>query len=145
MRTEEILRLNCSDILWSDSVIEIRADVAKTRVRRMAPLNASAKAWLADWRKKNGPIIPVINHRYHVGLACDLAGVGWKANALRHSYISYALAIAKDPVRVAYECGNSPQIIRTNYDRVVTKSQAKKWFALRPKSAANVIPMAKTA
>jgi integrase len=139
LRTEEILRLDCSNILWSESAIEIRADVAKTRVRRLAPLNKTAAAWLSAWKKKQGAIIPVINHRYHVGLACEQSGVEWKANALRHSYISYTMAIAKDPVRVAYECGNSPQIIRSNYDRVVTKSEGKKWFAIMPKTAKNVI------
>ncbi len=145
LRTEEILRLDCSDILWSESSIEIRADVAKTRVRRLAPLNKTAVAWLVGWKKKTGPIIPVVNHRYHVGLACDKAGITWKPNALRHSYISYMMATTKDPVRVAYECGNSPQIIRSNYDRVVAKSQGRKWFSIKPKTATNVIQIKRAA
>jgi integrase len=141
LRTEEIQRLDCSDILWTESAIEIRADVAKTRVRRLAPLNKAAAAWLQGWKQKRGPIIPVVRHDYHVLKACDEAGVAWKPNALRHSYISCAMAITKDAVRVAYECGNSPPIVRSNYDRVVTESQGKAWFSIFPKTAKNVVQM----
>lgn len=142
LRTEEILRLKWEDILWDESAIEIRADVAKTRVRRLAPLNQPAAAWLQGWRRKKGPVIPVVRHDYHVLKACDEAGVAWKPNALRHTFISCAMAMTKDVVRVAHECGNSPAIVRSNYDRVVTESQAKLWFSIMPEVSGNVISIA---
>jgi hypothetical protein len=44
----------------------------------------------------------------------------WEANGLRHSFISYRLAILHDTARVALEAGNSPEVIfghlpRTGY------------------------------
>jgi len=33
---------------------------------------------------------------------------------------------------VAYESGNSPQIIDSNYRELVTEQESKKWFSLRP-------------
>ena len=37
--------------------------------------------------------------------------IAWPHNGLRHSYISYRLAIVKDAAKVALEAGNSPDII----------------------------------
>jgi hypothetical protein len=60
--------------------------------------------------------------------------VGWKSNALRHSFVSYRVAQIKNVPQVAYESGNSPQIIDSNYRELVTEQEAKKWFLLRPKA-----------
>ncbi len=62
----------------------------------------------------------------------------WKKNALRHSYGTYRMAVLKAPVRVAFEMGNSPGVIRKCYDRVVTETQGKTWFGVRPEGAENV-------
>ena len=144
LRTQEILRLQWSDVNWPESVIQIRADVSKTRVRRLAPLTSPAQAWLDEYKHRAGLVIPVKgSHDYHVHKACDETEVAWRPNALRHSFITYRLASLKDPVRVAFECGNSVRIIQRHYDRVVTESQGRAWFAILPETAANVLPMVK--
>jgi hypothetical protein len=56
----------------------------------------------------------------------------WPRNALRHSYISYRLAIVKDAAKVALEAGNSPDIIFKHYRELVTEQDAKAWFAINP-------------
>lgn len=58
------------------------------------------------------------------------AGLPYKKNAFRNSYISYRLAEAKDINAVAYEIGNSPKMIRKYYLDLVTPEQAKAWFSL---------------
>ena len=60
------------------------------------------------------------------------AGVKWKKNALRHSYISYRLALMPDTARVALECGNSPNIIFKHYRELVAPEQAQEWFNILP-------------
>ncbi len=70
------------------------------------------------------------------------AGVEWKHNALRHSFISYRVADVKDVPRVALEAGNSPVMIFRHYREIVTAESAKAWFAIAPKAAAKIVPMA---
>ena len=49
----------------------------------------------------------------------------WKQNALRHSFISYRMAMVRDVNQVALEAGNSPDIIFRNYLELVTQTQAR--------------------
>ena len=53
------------------------------------------------------------------------AGVKWKQNALRHSFISYRMAMVKDANQVALEAGNSPDIIFRNYLELVTRNAGR--------------------
>jgi len=42
---------------------------------------------------------------------------------------------------VALECGNSPQVIFSNYRALATEAEAKEWFSiLPPKQAETVVP-----
>jgi integrase len=143
LRSAEILRLKWEDLNWPEKVIEIRAGVSKTRTRRLPPLTAPALSWLEAYKGKTGPVVPAKLHRDAVEAACAASGVAWKRNGLRHGFGTYRMAILKDPVRVAYEMGNSPQVIRQCYDRVVTEAVGAKWFSILPKKAANVLPMVK--
>jgi hypothetical protein len=56
----------------------------------------------------------------------------WKRNALRHSFISYKLALMPDTARVAMECGNSPDVIFAHYRELVAPQQASEWFNVFP-------------
>jgi integrase len=144
LRTAEILRLSWEDIRWAESSIVISEDVSKggeARRRRIAPLTAPAAAWLADWKDKRGRVLPIDQPEHRVRDVCDTTGVKWKKNGLRHSFITYRVAMEKDFVKVAYEAGNSPAMIRSNYDAVATEQEGKLWFSVMPKTAANVIQM----
>ena len=144
LRTAEILRLSWEDIRWAESSIVISEDVSKggeARRRRIAPLTAPAAAWLADWKDKKGRVLPIDQPEHRVKDVCDATGVKWKKNGLRHSFITYRVATEKDFVRVAYEAGNSPSMIRSNYDAVATEGEGKLWFSVLPETAKNVIQM----
>jgi integrase len=145
LRTAEILRLNWEDIRWPESSIIIGAAIAKTRTRRLAPFTDTAAAWLAGWKAKTGRVLPIKQPEHRVKDICKAAGVAWCHNGLRHSWITYRLSQSKDAVRTAYEAGNSPQVIRSNYDAVATEAEGKLWFSIMPETAENVIQMAKTA
>jgi len=59
-------------------------------------------------------------------------GLPRKSNALRHSYISYRLAVINDTPKVALECGNSPTMIFKHYRELVEPEMAKAWFEITP-------------
>jgi integrase len=141
LRTIEIKRLLWEDIRWPESSVVISAAIAKTRTRRLAPLTDPAAAWLSKWKGKTGRVVTVEIVDQQVRKICKAAGVAWKHNGLRHSFITYRLAMSKDYVRTAFEAGNSPQIIRSNYDAVATEQEGKSWFSIMPETAENVVQM----
>jgi integrase len=146
LRSAEILRLKWEDINWVEKVVEVRASVAKTKTRRLPPLTDPAQAWLSDYRKRKGPVVSSLDVlRTALESVSEASGVVWKKNGLRHGYGTYRMSVLKDPVRVAYEMGNSPSVIRQCYDRVVTEAEGTKWFSVMPKTAANVLQMTVTA
>jgi hypothetical protein len=60
----------------------------------------------------------------------------WKANALRHSFISYRVALTKDIAAVALEAGNSPKMILAHYRELCTEAEAADWFSILPAKGA---------
>ena len=73
--------------------------------------------------------------------AADSAKITWKHNVLRHSFISYRLALVQDVNRVALEAGTSPAMIFRHYRELATPEQAHTWFAIAPSVTPNVIPI----
>ena len=71
-------------------------------------------------------------HREVTALARALK-LDWPRNVLRHSFISYRIAIVKSADQVALEAGNSPSIIFKNYRELTTEEEADKWFGILPK------------
>ena len=56
----------------------------------------------------------------------------WPADVLRHSFISYYLALTNNRDHTAELAGNTPQIIRTNYRAPVPLKVAEEWFSIIP-------------
>lgn len=140
LRHAEIVRLDWQDIDLDEGFIEVKADKAKTKTRRIVPLKNNLKAFLLPLAKPSGKIITLVNSSNALletaeatgDTEAGLAPLIWKHNALRHSFISYRVAECADVPRVADEAGNSPQIIRTNYLRRVRPAAAAEWFAIMP-------------
>jgi hypothetical protein len=98
-------------------------------------------AWLLPLRKASGPVCPYSNLAIVFARMAKRAGVPWKRNGLRHSFISYRTAFVKNVGQVAFEAGNSAQMIHRHYLKVVTESVARKWFAILPNEPTNIIPV----
>lgn len=154
LRLAEVARLDWSEVRLSEKLIVVEANKAKTAARRLVPISNNLAAWLRPYAKRSGPVNPCIEQLNNVGnalgdrfeRAAARAKVAWKRNGFRHSYISYRVAVLKDVPAVALECGNSPQVIFSNYRALATGKEGKAWFAVRPpKVAANVIPMRRMA
>ncbi len=57
----------------------------------------------------------------------------WPRNVLRHSFISYRIAIVKSADQAALEAENSPSIIFKHYRELATDDEAAAWFNILPK------------
>ena len=138
LRSAEIARLDWKHIHFDRGFIECEAAMTKTRRRRLVPISENLRAWIEPLSRPEGPVV------LHNKLASALlslgsrVGVKWKKNALRHSYISYRLAVIPDTARVALECGNSPDIIFAHYRELTTPKQAEAWFGIVPREGAKI-------
>jgi integrase len=151
LRSAEVMRLDWRDVKLSRGHIELGADKTKTASRRLVPISANLREWLATHAKKTGKVFPHGRAYFHelqrdTAAATEtqadaktkraaLAPVQWKQNALRHSFISYRVAETGDVPRVALESGNSPAMIFTHYRELVTPEDAMQWFAIAPAKA----------
>jgi integrase len=151
LRLAEVSRLDWREVRFSERLIVVEAGKAKTAARRLVPISDNLAAWLAPHVKRFGPVNPCTEEMHNVGnalgnrfeRAAARAKVTWKRNGFRHSYITYRVATLKDVPAVALECGNSPNVIFSNYRALATEAEGKTWFdVLPPKQPANIIPVA---
>ena len=112
--------------------IEISAGKAKTAQRRLIPISPNLAQWLAvlaAHRRKCRPHSkPFLFEAMRNATA--KANIAWKANGLRHSFITYRLAATKDVAEVALEAGNSPTMIFKHYRELATEEDAAESFGI---------------
>jgi integrase len=150
LRLAEVARLDWHEVRLSERLIVVEANKAKTAARRLVPISDNLAAWLIACAKRSGPLNPCQEQMLNVGnalgdrfeRAAARAKVKWKRNGFRHSYISYRVAVLKDVPAVALECGNSPQVIFSNYRALATEAEGRAWFGIMPsRLAVNVVPL----
>lgn len=152
LRSAELQRLDWSEINLKTRYITVSAAKAKTKSRRLIPICDNLYAWLLDYQNSTGQFIPFENMPNQIGwLVEDVntvlterrkpANFKWKHNGLRHSFISYRLAIVKDVAEVSIEAGNSPNMIHQHYRELVTEEEAKSWFSVVPTKEEKILPM----
>jgi site-specific recombinase XerD len=154
LRTAEVQRLKWSDVDLAGGWITVTAQNAKTARRRLVPVADNLKAWLTRCAKKRGYIWSGDDNDYAQAQAATASAtevvkgreviedaVPWKKNAMRHSFISYKLAVTKNANEVAMEAGNSPAMIFRHYRELVKPEQGAAWFSIEPQSQANVITL----
>jgi integrase len=130
LRTAELQRLDWKEIDLERGFITVDASKAKTRQRRLVPISDNLKLWLTPCKQVSGPVCLHQRPQMAAARLCD--GFQWQENGLRHSYISYRLAMLHDTARVALEAGNSPEVIFGYYRELVTPDAAKAWFEVNP-------------
>jgi integrase len=145
LRSAEIARLDWSEVhlTGAEHFIEVKAAKAKTASRRTVPISENCARWLAPFVRESGPVCPFERPDkqcfYYLGPA---AGLEWKHNGLRHSFISYRLAEIKNVHQISLEAGNSPQMVFKHYRQLVSETQATEWFGIvPPKDWKNITPM----
>jgi integrase len=133
IRMAELNRLDWSAIDLERGIIELRAGQAKTASRRIIPVTDNLRAWIEPLPRKGKVVRTALLHREVTALARALK-IEWPRNVLRHSFITYRLALVKSADQVALEAGNSPSIIFKHYRELATDEQAAEWFGILPKA-----------
>jgi integrase len=149
LRSSEVTRLQWSDVKLDNgsSCIVVQKGKVKKRgkSRRIVPMCDNLKAWLKPHLKKEGKVWSLHFTVLYDALretaakaqaklreADPEAKLEWRSNALRHSFVTYRVAITKNVPQVALEAGNSPQMIDSNYRELAEEATAQKWFAILP-------------
>ena len=135
LRRAEINRLQWSAVNLAQGTVTIGAGIAKTGSRRVCPIPDNAKAWLASYAQQSGNVLA---ERKDVALELSCRALAFPKNALRHSAISYKLAMNPDLPRVAYESGNSPKVVQRHYNGLAEEGDALLYFSITPDAPANV-------
>jgi integrase len=132
LRSSEVERLSWQDVKLAEKVIVVQKGKTKTGSRRLAPISDNLATWITPLAQTSGPVWPFGHEPFYKAQqdTARAAAVPWKQNALRHSFISYRLAIARNEQQVAFESGNSPSMVHKHYKQLVTQPEAEKWFAV---------------
>lgn len=134
LRTQEIGRLDWSEVRLDRGKIEVTGPKSKTKKRRLAPISSNLAAWLELVRQPKGRVANYKNVGNRIGRFAAGNDITWRRNGMRHSFISYRTALIENLPKVALEAGNSPQIIQRRYLEVVDKPEAQEWFNITPES-----------
>jgi integrase len=134
IRHAELDRLDWSHINLDTGNIYIPSHIAKRKTpKRNIPIQPNLAAWLQPHAKRSGPICSLGNITNALRHTADRAKMKWMRNGPRRAFISYRLALTHDIGRVAEEAGNSPTIIKKNYQRPIPEADGKKYFELWPR------------
>jgi integrase len=148
LRSSEILRLDWSAIKFDQRVIAISSRVArKTRLSRLVPISDNLLTWLQPYRDRVGPVYPG-NFKTNENARClemvrlrRVTGLPRKDNAARHGFGSHRLALVKSFEQVATEMGNSPRIVRENYNDPKPEAEAISYFQISRPDFSKIVPM----
>lgn len=135
VRNAEALRLTWDDVDLPRRLVTVSAARAKTRARRVCPIPENLATWLARCERV-GALYTGKASSFHEGLrrAHRKAGVVARVNGLRHSFVSYRLALNPSVDAVALVSGNSPGMIFRHYRELVTPEAAREFFSIRPEN-----------
>lgn len=139
LRTAEACRLSWGAVDIDRRLVTVAAGKAKTRSRRLCPVPENAAAWLAAVKGNDCPqSLPLYSgtlKTFHwlLSASLDRAGVTRRRNGLRHSFISYRLALGESSAgRVALDAGTSEGMVFANYRELATAEAAREWFNVKP-------------
>jgi hypothetical protein len=126
--------------------IEITAQNAKTRRRRLVEICLALAAWLEPSRKLEGRVASqTATLNSYVSAFSRLREslkIPSRRNGMRHAFCTYHFALHSNENLTAAQAGNSPAMIHAHYKGLATKADAEKWFAVEPPEAAkNLIPL----
>jgi integrase len=153
LRPDEAKRLSWEDVDFKRRHIDLPADKAKGRRRRIIPFLGNLEAWLLPYQRKTGSIVPA-NFRRRFWKMAERAGfrqeknaeterrqnrkaetpAGWPKDVLRHSFGSYHLAAHKSASLTAELMGHmNSRMLYEHYREVIKEDEnITAFWALHP-------------
>jgi integrase len=134
LRTKELVHQQWEDINIDRGHIRVSQVKGNTAQRRLVPISENLKEWLMICRKEQGVVCEYPRPWEALRRVAQRAGVALKHNALRHSFISYRVAVTQNVPQTSLEAGNSVGMIHKHYRELVTPEDAEAWFSTTPHS-----------
>ena len=150
LRREESHKLTWSNIDLEAGHIKVDATVTKMKRRRVSEIPTNAVAWLKICDREcsiNPGRRAEDNIKRAGGFHVDSGGCQndhnlppWPADGLRHTCLSYRLALTQDAAGAAHWAGNSEDVLLTRYFGLATKQQTEEFWAITPQSLGIILP-----
>ena len=135
IRPEEVQRMNGREkelINLDTNVITIPAGISKTRQQRQVEISPNLAAWLQAYNK---PILPTNYKRRIAKIRMDHM---LKHDEMRHSFISYHVALHRSVGDAALQAGNSESIVKRHYLNLHPREDGTKFFSIYPQKTKKV-------
>lgn len=135
IRPEEAQRMNGREkqlINLDTKVITIPAGISKTRQQRQVEISPNLAAWLESFQ---GPILPT-NHRKMIAATRKTHQLSH--DEMRHSFISYHVALHRSVGDAALQAGNSETIVKRHYLNLHPREDGAKFFSICPQKTKKV-------
>ena len=147
IRAKEMTRLDWKSVDLKEGHVLVSRGQGKTRKGRVIPLPDASLIWLNSVKERTGPVVPSEYQKKLSGLrsimrnpsqlmrkAPGFVSSEMPDNCLRHSFATYHLALHKNEALTSRLMGNSPGVLRDNYEALVTRAPrlAPEWFNVRP-------------
>jgi hypothetical protein len=129
LRPEEAEKVEPGQINYTEGWV--RVEISKVLQRRVVYPKPEVMAAL-KWSLENGgrlPLHPLARKRVLHRLREHLGWKVWHKDVTRHSAASYWLADCQSAAAVAESLGNSEKVLKRHYKALVTKEQAKDFWA----------------
>lgn len=138
LRSAELLRIQWSAVNIAEKSIVVGAQIAKKRSRRVVEICPALEAFLtAAGGTGTGMLVDGNSFRENLDALRKAAGLEeWPHNGLRHSFASYHLAAFGDAIKTATMLGHKdPGVVHNHYKALVQRSEAMRFWNLRPVTA----------
>ena len=130
IRPAEVVKLQTSDVMLDRKLVSVGYSVAKTSLRRLVDIPDNA----VEWIKISGAFPRPNNLRRRWDTLRKQVGLlrSWPHDAMRHSAASYHLAMYENAAQTALQMGHTVPILQRHYRALVTREQAREFYAIRP-------------
>ena len=147
IRAKEMTRLEWKAVDFEEGQVLVSKGQGKTRKGRLITLPEACRSWLKDFAGKTGPVVPNEYQKKVSGLRAIMRSPSpitrtapgfvpseMPDNCLRHSFATYHLALHKSEALTSRLMGNSPGVLRDNYEALVLRAPrlAPEWFKVKP-------------
>jgi integrase len=150
LRPFETARLGWDQVNLADGEIRLRANQAKTGKGRIVEILPTLRAWLEAYKGRD----EIFRPRFKDDLRDLKTSIGygtpskenpglkpWVHDVMRHTAISHYFRQTGSYGRTAEQFGNSEGIIKKHYQSRVSSEETKRFYALLPKGAANIVEL----